>query len=664
MLNAAGWHSGHSVIEESVSNVNEQLEERLRFETLIADLSSRFVAVPADRVDREIEDAQRAICECLRIEHSSLWQASESDPYVSVLTHLYRDQDLLPAPERMTATEFFPWAWRKLTAGEIVCVPNTSDCPSEAARDMETWQHFGIKSTLGIPLSAGGSAVFGVLSFDGTSRERDWPLAQQRRLQLIAQVFANALDRKHAEQKLQESEARLSLAAKSANAGLWTLEPKTGQIWSTEKAFELFGLDPSEELNLDRVLSLVHTEDREMLVQSIFNAMQTGEDTFVEYRILRPDKSARWIASRGRRQNGSEGEPDRLMGVSIDVTESKQVELELVRLRERLQAESDYLKEEIQVRGRFDEIVGQSEELKKVFTSIERVAPTDSVVLITGETGTGKELVARAIHNLSRRKHRVMVKVDCASLPASLIENELFGREKGAYTGALTKQMGRFELANGSTLFLDEVGELPLELQAKLLRVVQDGEFERLGSSETVKVNVRVIAATNRNLTECVKNGSFRQDLYYRLNVFPIHVPPLRERAEDILLLTWAFVHEFERKMGKNIESIPRKTMDRLQIYSWPGNIRELRNTVEQALILSSGNELNLQIPEPQEAALLPDLKNMEYTHILSVLEKTGWRVKGSGGAAELLGINPNTLYTMMQRLGIPSRREKYGAQN
>jgi len=302
------------VIEESASNINEQLKERLRFETLIADLSSRFVSVPADRVDREIEDAQRAICECLDIEHSSLWQASESDPHESVLTHLYRHPDLRPAPERMTTTEFFPWAWKKLMAGEIVCVPRMADTPPESARDKETWQHFGIKSALGIPLSAGGGGVFGALSFEATSRERDWSEPLQKRLQLIAEVFANAIDRKYAEQKLRESEARLSLAAKSANAGLWTLEPKTGQVWGTEKAFDLFGLDPSEGMSLDKVLPLVQAEDREMLLQSIVAAMQTGEDAVVEYRILKSDGSnsmdcvswsqAKWNQWRARPVNG------------------------------------------------------------------------------------------------------------------------------------------------------------------------------------------------------------------------------------------------------------------------------------------------------------------------------------------------------------------------
>ena len=254
-----------------------------------------------------------------------------------------------------------------------------------------------------------------------------------------------------------------------------------------------------------------------------------------------------------------------------------------------------------------------------------------------------------------------MVKVDCASLPSTLIESELFGREKGAYTGALTKQAGRFELANGSTLFLDEIGELPLELQAKLLRVVQEGQFERLGNPKTINVDVRIIAATNRDLAERVKEGFFRQDLYFRLNVFPIRVPPLRERQEDIPVLTWRFVRELERKMGKKIESIPKKTMEMLQRYPWPGNVRELRNAVEQALIGTSGNQLHLQMPDPRESTLLPSLKGMEHRHILTALEKTGWRIKETGGAAELLGMKPSTLYTTMRRLGIPNKHDRDG---
>ena len=631
-----------------------ELQVRLRFETLIADLSLRFVNVPADRVDREIENAQRAICECLGLEHSSLWQAAMQNPDELVLTHLYRDPDLPRPPERMSGTRFFPWTQAKMMAGEIVSLANTAEAPPEASRDRETWQQFGVKSTLGFPLSVGGGAVFGVVSFEAIRQARAFPEPLLKRLQLIAQVFANALQRKRAEIKLRDSEARLSLAAESANAGLWTLEAETGHIWATEKTYELLGLSPSEELNLDKFLELVHTEDRETVRQAIQEAVRSGHESAVEYRIQRPDGSVRWIASRGRRHAGSDSEPDRLMGVSTDITESKHVEL-------RLQAESEYLKDEIEVEGRFADIIGQSARLKKVLEQIEQVSPTNSNVLIIGETGTGKELVARAIHNLSRRKDRVMVKVDCSSLPSTLIENELFGREKGAYTGALTKQVGRFELANGSTLFLDEIGELPVELQAKLLRVVQEGQFERLGSPRTVSVDVRIIAATNRDLAGRVKEGLFRQDLYFRLNVFPIHVPPLRERQEDIPLLTWRFVRELERRMGKKIESIPRKTMELLQCYPWPGNVRELRNVVEQALIITSGSQLNLRLPDPREFTILPTLKGMERQHILAALEKTNWRIKGTGGAAEQLGLNPSTLYTTMRRLGIPTKQERDG---
>ena len=636
-----------------------KLEERLQFETLLADLSSRFVNVPPDQVDREIAEAQSSICECLGIDHSALWQASPDDPKELFITHLHRSRDLAPPPDRAIATEMFPWALGKIGMKQIVCVSAMAGLPAEAARDRETWLYYGIKSALVFPLSAGGGPVFGSLSFDATQKERDWPEALQKRLQVIAQVFANALERKQADETLRESETRLSLAADSANAGLWTLVPETGHIWATKKAFELFGLPWSEDFTLEKFLDTVHPEDREAVQEVINDAMRSGKETSTEFRIVRPDGTVRWIASRGRRHSGKNGHPDRLMGVDTDVTGAKEIEHELKKLRERLQAESDYLREEIRVYGRFDEIVGQSTKLKKVFQRIEQVAPTDSTVLITGETGTGKELVARAIHNLSRRSRRVMVKVDCASLPATLIESELFGREKGAYTGALTKQAGRFELADGSTLFLDEIGELSLELQAKLLRVLEDGQFERLGSPKTISVDVRVIAATHRDLAEKVKDGTFRQDLYYRLNVFPVQLPPLRERPEDIPSLVWSFVGEFEKQMGKKVDSIPKRVMDLLQNYSWPGNIRELRNVIEQAVIVSNGGQLYLDMPTSAGNIPSPTLKEAERQHIVSVLSKTDWRIKGPAGAARLLGMNSSTLYSAMRRLGIPNRNGK-----
>ena len=283
------------------------------------------------------------------------------------------------------------------------------------------------------------------------------------------------------------------------------------------------------------------------------------------------------------------------------------------------------------------------------------MAATDSTVLLLGETGTGKELLARAIHGMSLRKDRPLVTVNCASLPPSLIENELFGREKGAYTGAMTKMIGRFELADGSTLFLDEIGELPLNLQSKLLRVLEEGTLERLGSTKSLHVDVRIIAATNRDIEKEVADGKLRQDLFYRLNVFPIIIPPLRERSEDIPLMTWEFVREFQKKQGKQIDKIPRNTLEAMLAYTWPGNVRELRNVIERAVILSMDRTLVVQMPHTiaSEADTTGTLEDIMRRELLAVLKKTNWRVTGHNGAAEILGLNKSTLYSKMKKLGI-----------
>jgi len=329
---------------------------------------------------------------------------------------------------------------------------------------------------------------------------------------------------------------------------------------------------------------------------------------------------------------------------------------EIMVLREKLQQEAESLQVEIKLNKSHEGIIGRSVALAKVLGKVEQVAPTDATVLIVGETGTGKELVAKGIHQLSPRSTKQMVKVNCASLPPTLVESELFGREKGAYTGALTRQAGRFEAADGTTIFLDEIAELSLELQAKLLRVLQEGQFERLGSTRTIQVNVRVIAATNRNLSEEVKQGRFREDLYYRLNVFQVEVPPLRERVEDIPLLAWAFVSEFGEKMGKKISRISKQDMAAMQAYGWPGNIRELRNIIEHAVIVCTGDLLHIQLPiENSKKGRLSSyaLADVERQHILDVLNLTKWSIKGANGAASMLDLNPSTLYSRMQKLGI-----------
>lgn len=328
---------------------------------------------------------------------------------------------------------------------------------------------------------------------------------------------------------------------------------------------------------------------------------------------------------------------------------------EIEELTRRLETENLCLRDQIKVEQMHEEIVGQSAAIRKVLLQVEQVAATDSTVLVLGETGTGKELIARAIHRLSGRKDHAMIRLNCAALPPTLIEAELFGREKGAYTGALTSQIGRFEAANGSTIFLDEIGELPLELQSKLLRVLQEGQFERLGSSTPINVNVRVIAATNRDLSRAVAEGRFREDLYYRLNVFPISVPPLRERVEDIPLLVWAMVREFSKIFGKSIERITKKNMDDLVSYRWPGNIRELRNVVERAMILCSDTSLVVELPERSvtTASRITTLEEMERAYILAALDRAGWRVRGRSGAAEILGLKPTTLESKMKKLGV-----------
>ena len=334
---------------------------------------------------------------------------------------------------------------------------------------------------------------------------------------------------------------------------------------------------------------------------------------------------------------------------------------EVEQLKDQLEAENIYLQEEIKLVHNFEKIISKSKKFKKVLGQVEQVAPTDATVLILGESGTGKELIARAVHNISERKDRAMVKVNCAALPATLIESELFGHEKGAFTGALARKVGRFELADGGSLFLDEIGEIPLELQSKLLRVLQEGEFERIGDSNTTKVNVRIIAATNVNLQEAISKGAFREDLYYRLNVFPITIPPLRERKGDIPLLTRHFLLKYNARFGKNIEVIAEKVIDSLLDYNWPGNVRELENVIERAVIISSGNKLEIgdAIPKSTNSTLeetMVTLVDVEKDHILKILEQTNWRISGQKGAARILDINRSTLEARMRKLGIMRR--------
>ncbi len=350
---------------------------------------------------------------------------------------------------------------------------------------------------------------------------------------------------------------------------------------------------------------------------------------------------------------------------ALDTTDKKVAEqalqsalIEVRELKNRLQQENSYLQDEIKAVHGSDEIIGDSDVQARLLQKVAQVADTDATVLILGETGTGKELLARAIHAGSRRHDRPLVKVNCAALPSGLIESELFGHEKGAFTGAISRKTGRFEIANGGTIFLDEIGDLPLELQAKLLRVLQEGEIERVGSSQTIIVDVRVIAATNRNLMKSISDGEFREDLFYRLNVFPVQSPSLRERKSDIVVLAYHFLHKYCVKIGKHIKNIDSTVMARLRAYNWPGNIRELENVIERAIILTEGD--SLQLDDSFEFGIGPDLPNnqrtikeVEQEMIRTALEDTEWKIEGQFGAATRLGMAPSTLRERIKKYGI-----------
>jgi PAS domain S-box-containing protein len=908
----------------------------LAFELLLAEISTQFINLPADKIESEIEKAQRRICECLGFERSVLWQFSDLDPGVVRLTHIYQIPEsphpiVLPADAsqlsnsewaiqttrspgafmHMQGEAYFPWLAEQVRQGRTILISRLDDLPEEASQDREILSRYGTQSTAVIPLMVAGVPLAG-MSFAMIREECAWPEALVNRLHLVGQVFANAISRRYSDLAVRESEERLRLASESAGMGLWSLDILSGLAWATPPARKMLGIGEKEPITLEIILDRVHPEDQARFRSALAQASTAETEIHIEYRIIHPVHGIRWLSSSGRPHFRSSKEPERLMGVSHDITERKSVEIavrkseekffkafesspmamsivslderkyieinrayelrtgyarkevisrtvmevalwldadelnrafamlssegrfrelemqyrtkggnlrigllsadviefagerctltvaeditdrremekqlqsaagqwqatfdavedsimildpqlriqqvnaatisflgmpadkilgrrcheifhgtegvapgcpaaallktlchqeseifhekkkinllvsaypiidtdgnfkglvhmlkditerkrmeqelqtrlhEIEDLKGKLEQENVYLRKEVTLLGAHREIVAVSPSMEQVLDRAEQVARTDSTVLITGETGTGKDLIARAIHNMSSRKDRPLITVNCASLPANLIEAELFGREKGAYTGAMARMAGRFEVADGSTAFLDEIGELPQELQAKILRFLETGSFERLGSSKTIKVDVRIIAATNRDLVQMVEAGKFRKDLYYRLNVFPIFIPPLRERPEDIPPLVWAFVHQLEKRIGKQIQTIPRRNLDALQRYPWPGNARELRNVVEHAMIVSTGKSLQ----PPSEILATGNyreeserkLEEIERRHILNVLEETGWRVSGTRGAANVLGLKRTTLEARMKKLGI-----------
>ena len=647
------------------------LEERLRFETLLVDLSSRFINLPADAVDREIGDALRRVCELLGIDLAVLWQWADATALVITPTHFYPVEAGLAAADPIRQ-DLYPWYVRQMLAGHAVVASTLDDLPVEAAIDRENTRLLGIQSNLTLPLAVGGEPPIGALGLNTMRTQRDWSDEIVKRLQLVAQVFTHALARRRADEALRTSEARYAAAADLDGLGYYDVDFEKGAAFVDDRFRDLCGIPADREQGLQPVefwVERLHPDDRGRVLDQR-QQLHDGRLAILgaEYRFLHPVQGEKWFVHMARvAKRDASGRTIKSYGVLRDITASKRAEEalrqsyeEIERLKDRLQAESDYLKAEIGDVLAQGEVTGQSAAITQVLRLAAQVAPTDSSVLISGETGTGKELIAQAIHRQSGRRAHVMVKVNCAALPSGLVESELFGREKGAFTGALSRQVGRFEIADGSTIFLDEIGELPPDVQVKLLRVLQEGEFERLGSSRTIKVNVRVIAATNRDLTDEIRKKRFREDLYYRLNVFPIHVPPLRERVEDIPPLVWSFLDQFSSRMGKKITQVPRKTMEALQRRAWPGNVRELRNVIEHATIVSTGATLTVPILETATpgAAPLQTLADVEREYILRTLKQAGWQIKGPTGAAAALDLKPSTLRSRMKKLGIPYRSQ------
>lgn len=514
------------------------LEERLEFETLLTDISTKFVNLSSDKIDIEIETVLQRITEALNIDRCSVAQFSDNRKKLRV-THAFAVPGVTPMPDKVL-NEQHPWYSHKLYRCEPIVMAKLEDLPEEATLEKSYCLREGIKSSVLIPLAVGGSFL-GVVGFACLKSIRQWPDVLVQRLKILGMVFANALMRKTAEMKLNNAFA------------------------------------------------------------------------------------------------------------------------EIKNLKERLEAENSYLREEINLQYAHEEFIGKSDIIKTVLIKAEQVAKMDTTVLILGETGTGKELLAQAIHKLSRRNQYPKITVNCAALPSNLVESELFGHEKGAFTGAESKRLGRFELAEGSTLFLDEIGELSLSLQAKLLRVLQEKQFERLGGQKTINSDVRVIAATNRDLLQAVHIGQFRMDLYYRLNVFPITIPPLRDRCEDIPPLVWFFVRNFCKKMDKRIDSITRSSMNALCSYHWPGNVRELKSVIERAFIVSTGSTLHIELPGNHEIFenQTLTLEEVQRKHILTTLKMTKWCIRGDKGAARILDLKPTTLESKMIKLGIERPKRK-----
>jgi len=641
------------------------LQHHLRFEKLIVDISLRFISQSQKDLNQVITSALKTIARFTGARIGFIYRLSPGRDKLS-MSHYWSSL------ETGDAGTYFPdleadmvkrWMNRLMERQEVnvFCV---DDLPDNAKMEREICHTLGMSTLIEVPLSYGGSTEgFLGLAFD--EKRHDWDRHDIALLHVAGSLFIGAIVQKLSEEALVKSRERYFSLYHAISEGLALHEyvfNKEGEVTD----FRITEVNPQYEDNTGLKKSQVegrlasHLFGHSPFLDKYAEVHRTGEPvTFISY--FEPLKKYFRISafSIGKGKFATA-----FSDITTEMENQKQLEQalnEISSLKEQLESDNLYLREEINLEHNFDEIISTSEAFLKILYHVEEVAKTGASVLIQGETGTGKELIARAIHSVSSRSKRPMVKLNCAAIPESLIESELFGHEKGAFTGAIERKAGRFELANGSTLFLDEVAELPLQLQPKLLRVLQDGEFERIGGVKTLKVDVRIVAATNREIEKEVEQGRFRQDLYYRLNVFPIHILPLRKRKEDIPVLVRYFTEKYSRKISKDITEIPSSIIKTFEQYDWPGNVRELENIIERSVILSRGNKLEIgnwfpEIIQREKQKRFPSLKEVEKNYIIDVLNNTNWKVSGKYGAAGILGLNPTTLEARMKKLGIHRR--------
>ncbi len=652
------FKSESSINNSEIKEAN-LLEEHFQFENLLGELSAKLVNLPLESIDNAINESIKLLAEFFNADRCHVGELNSEDDSITTIYYYAKSNITAPLVPSI-GTGFFQFIHTSITKGNIITFQNPEELPQEAEKDKKTFLKMGIKSLLVLPMIVDNKVQYG-LSLANMKTERKWLEHTIKHIQIIGNIIANVLSRKI----ILEQAAKEKLWSESILQGMpqlaYVFDKNGGMVRWNENVEQILEYSSKELMNKDTTEFYLE-EEREYVLDEISKVFEDGTEQTVEYTLV--TKSGKKIPYRGSGKLAVIDGEKYLIGMAINISDlrksQKLVESQLDEINElknQIEAENYYLKEELKKNHGFDEIIGKHETLLHSLFRIEQVAPMDSTVLLEGETGTGKELFARAIHSKSKRSNKPLITLNCASIPTSLFESELFGHEKGAFTGATDKQIGKFELANGGTLFLDEIGEMPYNVQAKLLRVLQEGTFERIGGKKTIKVDVRVIAATNRILEEEVEQKMFRADLYYRLNVYPVTIAPLRERVSDIPALVEHFMEKYNKKFGKNIKSVSKKTIQQLQQYSWPGNVRELENIIERALIISTSSKLDVgQLPINKSFKIekkFLSLQEYERQYIISVLEKTYWRVDGQNGAAKILDMHPETLRSRIRKLQI-----------